>query len=434
MLQRPRGTRDFAPEEMTARRALETRLRATVQSFGYNEIATPTFEHLELFVNKSGADITKQLYNFKDKGERDITLRPELTAPVMRFYFSDLKMRPKPLKIFYFGNCFRYERPQDGRYREFWQFGAEIIGVADKHYDNAELLNLAMSCLRASGLKGFLMRVGHVGILKAVLVSLGLGPEQQKYAMPLIDKGEYQGLEDYLKEQRLTPQDISYLLETLQQKMTLDELIEGKDALSRRLERSKDAQQALADFYEMVKLIKEMGVSPVVIDLGIARGLDYYTGMVFEVDLQELGAEKQVCGGGAYNLEELFEVKERMDATGFAIGFDRVMLGLTRQNYVFERPFLDAFVIPMSRECLTNAIKVLGQIHGSGLRGDMELAGRGMGKSIKHAEALNAGFAVIIGEDELKKGVASVKDLAKRAQEEVALDDVAAHILSKKAK
>ena len=152
------------------------------------------------------------------------------------------------------------------------------------------------------------------------------------------------------------------------------------------------------------------------------------------MDLQELGAEKQVCGGGAYNLEELFEVKEKLDATGFAIGFDRVMLGLTRQNFAFERPLLDALVIPMSKQCQTQAIAILKDLREAGLRADMEQTGRGIGKGIKHAESLNTGFAVIIGEDEIKKGIASVKDLSKRAQEEVALGNVASYILSKKAK
>ena len=129
-LQRPRGTRDFLPDEMAKRRYVENKLREAATRWGYGEIKTPTFEHIELFTLKSGEGILGEIYNFKDKGDREIALRPELTAPVVRMYVEELQRSPKPLKFFYFDNCFRYERPQKGRFREFFQFGVEIIGSA----------------------------------------------------------------------------------------------------------------------------------------------------------------------------------------------------------------------------------------------------------------------------------------------------------------
>ncbi len=127
-LQRPRGTRDFTPAETGERRYIENRMRGTAEHWGYEEVKTPTFEHTELFTIKSGEAIVDELYTFKDKGGRDIALRPELTAPVLRMYVNEMSVSPKPIRLYYFENCFRYERPQKGRFREFWQFGVELIG------------------------------------------------------------------------------------------------------------------------------------------------------------------------------------------------------------------------------------------------------------------------------------------------------------------
>ena len=127
-IQRPRGTRDFLPDDTWRRGQVRKAMKDVLERWGYQEISTPTFEHLELFTIKSGESVTEEIYSFKDKGGRDIALRPELTAPVMRMYVSELQNAPKPQRLYYYGSCFRYERPQRGRFREFWQLGAELIG------------------------------------------------------------------------------------------------------------------------------------------------------------------------------------------------------------------------------------------------------------------------------------------------------------------
>ncbi|MHC1575771.1 MAG: histidine--tRNA ligase, partial [Methanosarcinaceae archaeon] len=161
-ISKPRGTRDFLPEETTRRRHVENIMRQVVNNWGYHEIITPTFEKLDLFTLKSGEGVVGELYNFMDKGNREMTLRPELTAPVMRMYVNGLQANPRPLKLFYFENCFRYERPQKGRYREFWQFGVEVIGSKLTDAD-AEIIALASEMIRAVGIQGDL-HVGHLGI------------------------------------------------------------------------------------------------------------------------------------------------------------------------------------------------------------------------------------------------------------------------------
>ena len=195
-INKPRGTRDFLPEDTRKRRYIENKLRQTAIRWGYNEIKTPTFEHIELFTLKSGEGILGEIYNFKDKGDREIALRPELTAPVLRLYVSELQRAPRPIKLYYFDNCFRYERPQKGRFREFWQFGAEIIGSPRPEAD-AEVIALACRMLSEAGVDGDL-HVGHLGIIRTLFE--GLDTETQGQIMRLVDKKDDKGLEDYLEE------------------------------------------------------------------------------------------------------------------------------------------------------------------------------------------------------------------------------------------
>ena len=150
MLQKPRGTRDFLPDEMEARRTIEWRLREVARRWGYREVCTPEFEDLELFTMRSGEGIIEEMYVFTDKGGRNLALRPEITASVIRMYINEAKVAPKPLRWCYFADCFRYERPQKGRYRQFWQFGVELIG-ADTALADAEVIMLASDMLNATG-------------------------------------------------------------------------------------------------------------------------------------------------------------------------------------------------------------------------------------------------------------------------------------------
>ncbi|MFW6305232.1 MAG: ATP phosphoribosyltransferase regulatory subunit, partial [Candidatus Saliniplasma sp.] len=164
MIERPRGTRDLYPDEMEIRRKIEQKLRDLSRSFGYREILTPTFEYTELFTQKSGPDIVNELYHFEDKGGRDIALRPEFTASVIRAYNEGMRELPKPLKLFYFGPVFRYERPQSGRYREFWHFGTELIGP-DTFRADAENIALAYMCVKKIGWNDFKLKVSNLKIL-----------------------------------------------------------------------------------------------------------------------------------------------------------------------------------------------------------------------------------------------------------------------------
>ena len=172
-MERPRGTRDFGVAEMSRRLCLEAILEKKAKESGYNRVATPTFESLDLFTAKSGPGVVGQLYAFEDKGGRKLTLRPELTAPVMRAVANEFRQDSKPLRLSYFGSCFRYEEFETGRYREFWQYGVELIGASGP-IGEAEILALAVSMLSDSGLKDWEFKVGNVGILRSLLSSLNI--------------------------------------------------------------------------------------------------------------------------------------------------------------------------------------------------------------------------------------------------------------------
>jgi len=402
-VQKPRGTRDFVPREMEKRRWLEGVIRGTMERFGFREAATPAFEHTELFTMRSGPGIINDMYAFKDKGGRDISLRPELTAPIIRLYVEELVSAPKPLKLFYFGNCFRYENPQKGRYREFWQFGCEILG-AKKVSGEVELLTLAHEALRASGLKKFVMRIGHVGVLRRLLEDNGIAKEKQSPLMPLIDKKNYDGLKQALEEMKA---DAGTIVEVLSSSG-------GREVLKKVPNSGLD---------EVLDGLEDCGVMDYIIEPSIARGLDYYTGMVFEVDVPDLGAEKQVCGGGSYSLAELFGA-ENIESTGFAIGFDRVLVALEAQNADFPTRALDYYIIPMGPGQRREALKVLTAIRNAGRSADIDLSDRNFSKALKYASGLNARETVLVGEEELKKGVLTVKDMATGKQREARLDEL----------
>ncbi len=402
-LRRPKGTRDFLPEEMERRRWLEGRFRDVAHLRGFREVSTPTFEHAELFTARSGPSIVESMYVFRDKSGRELALRPELTAPTMRLFVEGLLGAPKPLKLFYHGPCFRYEQPQKGRYREFWQFGAEILGARGAAGE-VEAIELAHACLSSCGLRGFTLRIGHVGVLRRTLEAAGVYGDAQAPLMPLIDKRDTEGLRSALEAMGA---DARAVLDALSASG-------GREVLEKLPGSGLD---------EVLDGLEALGIRDYRVEPGIARGLDYYTGMVFEVDAPELGAEKQVCGGGSYALMELFGA-EPVESVGFAIGFDRVLVALEAQGHSFPKKRLDYYIAHSGEGTRLEALRVLAALRAAGLSADIDIAGRSLSKALRHADAVGARRAVIIGEDELRKGSLAVKDLTTGEQREATLEEL----------
>jgi histidyl-tRNA synthetase len=416
-IERARGTRDFLPAEMWKRRIMEERMRAIAEHWGYEEIRTPTFERAELFTLKSGQEILKEMYEFADKGGRHLALRPEITASVIRMYLNELKMAPKPTKWYYFGNCFRYEEPQKGRFREFWQFGTEIIG-SDNPEAQAELIALAFAMLTALDVQAEL-HVGHVGLIRELLsAATPLNEEQNTIVMRLIDKGERAAVIELMEDggvKQSVIDDLLYLID-----------LKGKDALQEARDRGVIAANsaALEELQALLELLAVYGVE-YTLNLGIARGLDYYTGMVFEIYEVggKLGAQNQVCGGGSYRLAKLFG-GEDIPSTGFAFGFDRLA-------EIFEIAEGDVrpggvVVVPIGDKNADRAITSAAIEMASRLRQyvptHIDLMNRSLKAQLKYANARNDLFAVMIGADELQEGVVTLRDLVTGSQEKLSVD------------
>ncbi|MCX6669326.1 MAG: histidine--tRNA ligase [Methanothrix sp.] len=433
-IQRPRGTRDFLPAEAWRRGRARKAMQNVLERWGYQEIATPTFEHLELFTLKSGESVLEEIYSFKDKGGRDLALRPELTAPVMRMYVSELQNSPKPQRLYYFGSCFRYERPQKGRFREFWQLGAELIGGA-KPDSEAEVIALADQMLGSVNVKGDL-HVGYLGLVRSLLGKIGA--EHRSALMRMIDKKEREALKEYLEEIDASHLGLLELID-LKGKNALDKAAEisqdleargaslaspaGEQAaspaagrVSARTGRAVTAELRMDEFRETVELLDAYGVE-FTIDFEIVRGLEYYSGTVFEIYAQGLGAQKQVCGGGTYELASLFGGKET-SSTGFGLGFDRIMeiaqVDERRNSPVFlaYTPDVKVEAVKMAKT-LRQKVPVV-----------LDVMGRGLGAQLKAAASAGAQFAIIVGRTELDSGKLTLRDMLKGSQESLTLEEI----------
>ena len=442
IIQRPRGTRDFLPEETERRGRAKRAMQGVLERWGYREVATPTFEHLELFTEKSGASVVDEIYSFKDKGGRDMALRPELTAPVMRMYVSELQNSAKPQRLWYFGNCFRYERPQKGRFREFWQLGCELIG-GTRPDSEAEAIALAEEMLKSVGVRGEI-HVGYLGLIRTLLARID---EQHRPAiMRMIDKKERSALSGLLDEIGYSHLGLLELID-LKGRKALDRAAEivrdlavqdagapagapsagpagaASDAGaplagrgSARLGRQVGAELHFEEFSQTVDLLQAYGVD-FTVDFEIVRGLEYYSGTVFEVYAEGLGAQRQICGGGTYELASLFGGKET-SSTGFGLGFDRIMEivqmegGRPAPAYLAYTPDVKLQAAKIAAE-LRQDIPVV-----------LDVMGRGLGAQLKAAASARARFTVIVGKDELGRGLLTLRDMAGGEQESLSLAEI----------
>jgi histidyl-tRNA synthetase len=404
MLQKPRGTRDFLPDEMEARRMIEWRMREVARRWGYREVCTPEFEDLELFTMRSGEGIVEEMYVFEDKGGRRLALRPEITAAVIRMYVNEAKVAPKPLRWSYFADCFRYERPQKGRYRQFWQFGVELIG-ADTAQADAEVISLAADLLNATGVT-YDLKVGHLSFMRNLLRDLEY-PVQRRM-MAFLDKKDFDGLKSSFES--MNNPDLGASLISL---VACGDLAEAFEIAGTIPEKER-----------ITRTIENLDAADVTYSLnfGIARGLDYYTGMVFEGFAQNLGAENQILGGGAYRLAHLFGGDD-VASCGFAIGFDRVMVSLGELQHKKDT----IVVIVCTDEGRSHAQKVAGIFRAAGIRTEMDLMERGLGAQIAHASR-SADFAVVIGGREAESGTVTLRNLQSGEQKTLDLQSAIAEV------
>jgi histidyl-tRNA synthetase len=425
-LHKPRGTRDFLFKEMKERRYVENALRRVFETYGYQEIKTPIFEDLALFTMKSGEGIIEEIYHFQDKGGRDLALRPELTAPVARIYLNELQKAVKPLKMYYFGSCFRYERPQAGRWRQFWQLGCELIGGKSPESE-AEIITLAAHCLDEIGLNGYEIHIGNLGILRGILNQDRVSPGEQDQIMALIDKGDVEALKIILEDLKLEEKPKKILKKLIK-------LHGHREVLEQVHEIINDYPQSLKSLDELedlLKILEAFGFSNYTLNLGIARGLDYYSGIVFEIYAKGLGAQKQISGGGTYNLIEIFG-GEKVESTGFAFGFDRVVEALRMQESIIPtKKAAEVFVAPITPELKLDAFEIAQNLRKNGIPTDIELTGRKLKKILSYADHLGVNYVILVGARELAENKVTLKEMESGYQEQIPLNTVTKILLEK---
>lgn len=415
-MQRPKGTKDLFGEELVSIRHVERTMGDVFKRYGYEEVETPIFEQLELFEKKSGESVVKQLYAFKDKSGRELALRPELTAPVVRLYINQLRSAPKPVKLCYFGNCFRYEEPQAQRWRQFLQSGTEIIGSARPEAD-AEVIALSDEIMRELGLSDYELRIGHIRLLREVLAHAGVKGAVQDPIMRAIDSREEARLRAELESARLKAGDEKILrsLITLRGSM---KVLKQAEKLVAGLPKAKTA---LKNLREILEHTRSFGVEKFTVDFGTARGLEYYTDLVFELYVDGV----QVAGGGRY--DELIKLLggDPCSAVGVGFGVDRIARALLKRGMIVPRERLDCVVLPAGEEVLSECLKVVRELRRAGLLVDVDLMGRKLSKAIAYADVRGAKSAIIVGVKDLKEGKVTLRDMRTGKQELVARKELA---------
>ena len=409
--QRPKGTADLLPGEIEKWQFIEETARLLFSDYQYQEIRTPMFEHIEVITRSVGdtSDIvTKEMYDFYDKGDRHITLRPEGTAPVVRSFVENKLFGPeyaKPYKVYYTGPMFRYERPQKGRLRQFHQIGVEAFGSENPATD-VETMMMALAYFEQLGMSEF-----HL-----VINSLGDPETRQNYRQALIDY--LTPFKDELSEdsqRRLNENPLRVLdSKDKQDKQFVADAPSILDYLS---------EPAKKHFDEVVAMLDALEV-PYQIDSNMVRGLDYYTHTIFEImsDAKGLGAQNTLCAGGRYNQLVAELGGPETPGFGFAIGMERVLLVLEAEGV--ELPVahqLDAYVVNLGEEVNLAALKVVQKIRQAGFSADRDVLNRKAKAQFKTADKLNATLVLTLGESELEQGMINVKSMATRKEIQVPL-------------
>lgn len=413
----PRGTRDLLPADTALWQKAEEAFRQVFRAYGYGEIRTPLFEATELFVRGigEGTDIVnKEMYTFEDRKGRSLTLRPEGTAGVVRAYAEHSLGQGEngEAKLYYIGPMFRYERPQAGRYRQFWQAGAEAIGFSEPLAD-AEVVAMLVQALAAAGLKGLSVDINSVGCpaCRPAYLEL-LKAHLNAHAAELSAESQ----------QRLATNPMR-ILDSKDEKDAA--VVDAAPKTTNHL-----CTDCSSHFAGVLRLLERAGVDYQV-NKKLVRGLDYYTRTAFEVLSGSLGAQNAVAGGGRYNslVGELSGVDR--PAVGFGVGIDRIMQ-LLAQNGASPAPQTDVALIALGSPAYGAAFGLAQRLRALGALAWMDLSRkRSMKSQMKAASAMGARFAVILGDDELAKGEASLKDMGRGEQAPVPLEGLAEALMGK---
>lgn len=411
----PKGTKDMMPDQAYRWHYIEKAFTELCRKYGFDEIRTPVFEHTELFQRGVGdtTDIVqKEMYTFQDYGKRSITLKPEGTSPVVRAYTEHkLYAGVQPTKLYYNIPCFRYEKPQSGRLREFHQFGVETFGTADMMAD-AEIISLAYDFLQEMGITDIELRINSVGC-------------------PQCRKKHREALREFLKPK------YDQLCDTCKDRFDRNpmRIIDCKSPVCHELVQGAPMMidylcDDCADAFEQLKSnLDAMGIEYTV-DPGIVRGLDYYTKTAFEFVTTKIGAQGTVCGGGRYDhlVEEIGG--PATPGVGFGLGKERLLLTMEACGVEIPEPAgADVFIAVMGDEARAAGLKLMRELRQNGLAVQMDIMGRNIKNQFKYANRIHASKTVVIGQDELENDSFTIKNMETSEQVTVPIGSLAEELM-----
>ncbi len=503
-----RGMNDVLPENYEVYRGIEAQLKECFESFGYRPIDVPIVEHTDLYLRKSGEEIVTRMYDFVYQNRR-LCLRPEMTASVIRAYVDNIEEKlPLPVRLYYSGSVFRYERPQRARYRQFTQVGVELIGSTGTMSD-AEVIWTACKGLNYLGLHNYRVVISHIGVLTKFLSSLNLGSRLQNFLLSSMEvlrqENGRQKLEQKLQEiypdyqhslsnngsveqkseikksldifHQMKDEDARVAILELLSSLNVDlkgtrsteeiadrllEKIKSQDR-SPRLDKALDFMEELVSLkgepFEILEkseyLLPKYGIDSaplselrtiveilklynidwgkVSLDLGLSRGIQYYTGTIFEIHHGALGEARQLCGGGRYDeLVTTLGGRKSTPATGFSFGLERVFLALESEgnSILGKERLMNVFVIALDIQENQYAIHVAETLRDKGLKVELDVRDRSVSKNLQYADKHNFPFVIIVGSDESSKAEVTLRSKAFKEGKRMTVDEAAIQIFN----
>ena len=407
----PRGTKDITPKDVYKWHYIEKKFREICALYGYEEIRTPIFEHTEVFARSVGDTtdvVQKEMYSFTDRGDRQLSLKPEGTAGVIRSFIENkMYADTQPTKLYYITPCFRYERPQAGRQRQFHQFGIEVLGSDGPSVD-AEVISLAVQFFNEMGLKNLSVNINSVGCPTC-------REEYNRKLKEYLDKKVDVLCETCLERKDKNPMRVidcknPHCKENLQDiPFMIDHLCED----------CKD------HFDKLQTYLKEMDINYVV-DKTIVRGLDYYKKTAFEIISNDIGSQSTVCGGGRYDgLVEMLGGPKGISGIGFALGAERLLLTLENNNIEIENPkSTDIYIATIGDAAKTKSFKLIKDLRTNHISADNDHLDKSLKAQFKYSDKLNAKYTVVIGDDELANDTAILKNMKTSEQTTIKLSEL----------
>ncbi len=395
--QTPRGTRDFLPEDMMKRQFVVDMARTVFENWGFDPLDTPAFEEFDLLTAKSGEAIKDEIYYFKDKSDRDLGLRFDFTVPLARVVVNNPDI-PKPFRRYQIGPVWRYDRPGSGRYREFWQADIDIIGAAGPDAD-AEVVACACDALQKMGISNFYVRINNRKIINSFLKSLNLSAPDILRSIDKLEKIGEAAVKEELKERGVGSDEIDAIMD----------FIKGSIDDSKEVLKEKEGMEELERLEKMLRCFN----FDVKVDLSMVRGLDYYTGNIFEI-AQE--GSLTITAGGRYDkMIEGFGGRPT-PATGISLGVDR-LINMVQLDFGKTKTHVYIANVKDKEKC----IEIAKQLREIGINSEYDVMGRGLSKQLEYVNSKGIKFVMVVGEKEISSGVVKIRNMFNGNEKEIEL-------------